>query len=167
MADFYYFFKNYFRPLKEISYDKDKKEYLCECNTERLDFDDFVSKNYKPTPSSVDTIFFNEKEKKIYLVEFKNQKCSEIENNEIKKKIKDTIQILKDFSKKCNVKFSNYVIYAAVVYNDKPKWRRGICANTIQFGLEYLKEQNIIRDVKTNDIDWFKKEYLRIKNLII
>ena len=43
---------------------------------------------------------------------------------------------------------------------DKNKWQRKISSNTIQFGLEYFKEQKIVSDVKTNDIEWFKKQYL-------
>ena len=175
MADIFYCFKkncenmgvDCFKSLKNISYDKDKKEYLCNCKTKRLDFDLFVKKYYShPIPSSVDTILFDEKDRKLYLVEFKNQRCKNIDNNEIKKKISDSIDILRNISKNCNVKFDEYILYVGIVYNDKPKWRRGICSNTIQFGLEYFKEQNLIKDVKTNDIDWIKKEYLKIKNKI-
>jgi len=175
MAELRYCFKqncerlelNCLNSLKNISYDKDKNEYLCNCQSERLDFDFFVE-NYcsHPFPSSVDTVLFDEKIKKLYLVEFKNQKCNDIDNKKIRKKVKDTINILKKLSSICNINFNSYDIFVAIVYNDKPKWKRGICANTIQFGLEYFKEQNIIKDVKTNDIEWFKKEYLRIKDKV-
>jgi len=175
MADFWYCFKqkceklklNCLNDLKNISYDKSKNEYLCNCQSKRLDFDLFVE-NYcsHPLPSSVDTVLFDEKAKKLYLVEFKNQKCSDIDNNEIRKKIEDTIRILKELSILCNVNFENYDIFVAIIYNDKPKWQRGICSSTIQFGLEYFKEQKIIKDVKTNDIEWFKKKYFQIKDKI-
>jgi len=175
MADFWYCFKqkcenlklNCFNSLKSISWDKDNNEYLCNCKSERLDFDFFVEKYCShPIPSSVDTILFDEKDKKLSLVEFKNQKCSDIDNNEIRKKVEDTINILKELARECNVNFKNYNIFVAVVYNDRPKWKRKICSNTIQFGLEYFKEQNIIKDVKTNDIEWFKKKYFQIKDKI-
>jgi hypothetical protein len=176
MAEILYCFKqvcekmniNCFNTLKNISYDKENRFYLCQCNSNRFDFDLFVEEYYShPIPSSVDTIFFDEINKKLYLIEFKNQKCSEIDSQKIKNKVENTIDIIKSISKNCGVKFKEYKIIVGIVYNDKPKWRRGICSNTIQFGLEYLKEQNIIKDVKTNDIEWFKKEYFRIKNDII
>ena len=175
MADFWYCFKqkceklklNCLNDLKHISYDKSKNQYLCYCQNKRLDFDLFVE-NYcsHPLPSSVDTVLLDEKAKKLYLVEFKNQKCSDVDNKEIRKKVEDTINILKQLAKVCSVNFKNYDIFVAIVYNDKPKWRNGICSNTIQFGLEYFKEQNIIKDVKTNDIEWFKKKYLQIKDKV-
>lgn len=176
MAEIFYCIKqicenkkiNCFVSLKNISYDKNNSLYLCNCNTERFDFDFFVKDYFNhPIPSSVDTILFDEKNKELYLIEFKNQKCSDIDNNEIKKKISDSIKILKNIAKKCNVRFNEYSLYVGVVYNDTPKWKRRICSNTIQFGLEYFKEQNLIKEVKTNDIEWFKKKYLKIKNKII
>ena len=180
MAEIFYCIKNIcknfkincFNSLKNISADNNdinkEKIYLCQCQSQRLDFDFFVKKYFNhPIPSSVDTILFYEKNKKLYLIEFKNQKCSDIDNNEIKKKIFDSINVLKEISKRCNVKFDEYTLYVGIVYNDKPKWRRRICSNTIQFGLEYFKEQNMIKDVKTNDIEWFKKKYLSIKDKVI
>ncbi|WP_156921097.1 MULTISPECIES: hypothetical protein [unclassified Lebetimonas] len=148
--------------------DSAKKVHLCDCGDKRFDFDYFVENFFShPLPSSVDTIFFDENEKKLFLIEFKNQKCSQIDNDEIKKKILDSIEVLKSISKKnCNLKFNNYELYVGIVYNDEPQWKRGICKNTIQFGLEYLKEQHIVKDVKTNDIKWFQKEYFKIKNFV-
>ena len=177
MAEIFYCIKNIcknlgincFNSLKNISYDKVNGNYLCNCNIKRLDFDLFSEKYCShPIPSSVDTILFNEENKKIYLIEFKNQRCSNIDNNEIRKKIFDSIEILKNISEKCNVKFNEYLIYIGIVYNDTSKWRyrNRICSNTIQFGLEYLKEQNIVKEIKTNDIEWFKKQYLQIKDKV-
>jgi hypothetical protein len=159
---------NCFNHLKQISMDNAKNKFLCNCEDKRFDFDYFVKNNCShPLPSSVDTIFFNEKERKLYLIEFKNQKYSKIDHNEIKKKILDSIELLEQISQEyCNLKFNDYELYVGVVYNDEPKWERGICKNTIQFGLEYLKEQCIVKDVKTNDIKWFQKEYLKIKNFV-
>jgi hypothetical protein len=157
-----------FNDLKKISYDKDKKEFLCNCNTQRIDFDDFSDKYYgHPNPPSVDTIFFDKIDKKIYLIEFKNQKCSKIDNIEIKNKVKSSIEILKDLAKKCNVKFKNYYLYICIIYSDGNKWKRGVCSNTIQFGLEYFKEQGLVKDIKTNDIEWFKSQYVRIKDNLL
>jgi len=151
--------------LKNISYDKENQVFLCNCDTKRIDFDKLTDKYCPhPNPPSVDTIIFNKIDKKIYLIEFKNQKCSNINNEEIKRKVESSINVLKDLAKKCNVNFKDYLIYVGIVYNDKSKWKRGICSNTIQFGLEYFKEQGLIKDVKTNDIDWFKKLYERKNN---
>ncbi len=175
MAEFFYCFQKLckdlnfscFNSLHNISYDKTKKEYLCSCHTYRLDFDFFVEQwSSHPRPSSVGTILFDEHEKKVYLIEFKNQKCSNIDNEEIKKKVSDSIKTLKELAKKCNIKFNDYALYVGIVYNDQPKWKRGICSNTIQFGLEYFKEQKLIKDVKTNDIEWFKKKYKTMKTIL-
>jgi hypothetical protein len=156
-----------FNDLNQISYDKDKEKFLCSCNTKRIDFDDFSDKYYGyPNPASVDTIMFDI-DKKIYLIEFKNQKCSSIDNTEIKNKVTRTIDILKDIAKKCNIKFNDYYLYVGIVYNDENKWKRGICSNTIQFGLEYFKERGLVKDIKTNDIKWFKRQYNRIKENLL
>jgi len=157
-----------FDTLKNISYDKQKKEFLCFCESRRLDFDKFTLTFFKhPLPSSVDTLLFDEIDKILYLVEFKNQKCSQIDNEEIKKKVLDSINSLRVIAQSCNIRIKNYKFFVCIVYSDKDKWKRKICSNTIQFGLEYFKERGIVFDVRTNDIEWFKKKYLSLKTRLL
>jgi len=173
MAEFFYCLKNewgnYFNTLKNISYDKEKKEYMCNCSTLRFDFDMFTENEFShPIPSSVDTIMVNENEKIIYLIEFKNQTCANIDNNEVRKKVHDSLNNLPVLIKNCNVNIKEYDLIVGIVYNDKKvyTYRNRICSSAIQFGLGYFKEQKRIKNAVTKDIEWFKKEYLRIKRSI-
>lgn len=84
--------------LKECSYDDDKKEYLIDNESiEVLDFDTVSQVKHDEIDcqksSSVDSIFF--KDGKLYLLEFKNCVLKTGIRKDIKLKIHDSIQLLK------------------------------------------------------------------------
>jgi hypothetical protein len=60
-----------------------------------FDFDCFVKTLYpKKQPASYDALLVNEKNKRVYCIEFKNQKPSEIDKSNIQKKLKNGKDIL-------------------------------------------------------------------------
>ncbi len=157
----------YFSTLKETSYDEKNDIYLCNSSTEEvINFDKLVKTKYpNKQPSSVDAILIypSEKEIKLYLIEFKNQLVSQIENNKVREKLINSISVLKDIFIKCNISFNpSNLIYCVVYKKDKTnKWRRGIERNIIRFGLEKFKGK-FVNDIFTNDIEWMTKEYNKI-----
>jgi len=157
---------DYFSTLKKTSYDKNNNEYLCKDeNQVVLDLDKIVKEKYpKKQPSSVDAIFVLPQGNyfRFYLIEFKNQIISKIDNNEIKKKLENSIDVIKSILGQCNISKKDVKFtYCVVFKNSKSKWRRGIEKNPILFGLEEYKNY-LIDDVFTNDVRWMSKEYKKI-----
>jgi len=88
MAEMSYIFKQKFSDsfdtLKNTSYDKENKIYLCNSSMRVIDFDDVTKKMYpKKQPSSYDSIIIEEKDKKVFYIEFKNQDKTDISNKRL------------------------------------------------------------------------------------
>ncbi|EKQ1039775.1 hypothetical protein P4R25_001540 [Campylobacter jejuni] len=117
MADFSIFkqkYKQYEDTLRNTSYDRDNKEYLClkenkVINFEKLSLDLETHKGVK----KVDALFCQTDQ--IFLVEFKNQKQSNIEKEDIKGKFKDSVLLLRRLFKEDNIAFKEYNIYLYLV----------------------------------------------------
>ena len=158
---------DFFSTLKETSYDKENNEYLCSDTTQKvIDFDKIVKEKYpNKQPSSVDAIviLLKKEYKLFYLVEFKNQIPSKIDNSEVKKKLENSIDVIKDILRQCNIsKKGIKFIYCIVFKSNKSRWRKGIEKNSILFGLETYKKESLIDDIFTNDVRWMTKEYIKI-----
>lgn len=68
------YFQNYLSSLKETSYDKNNKEYLCQSDKEVIDFDDFTqnTKDFDFRQSkSCDALYLPESAREIYCIELK------------------------------------------------------------------------------------------------
>ena len=163
MASVNYIFRDKYNShkttLKDTSYDKDNRVYLC--NDERqevYDFDDIVKKLYPAKqPASYDALIIYNND--IYCIEFKNQKYSNIDNSSIKNKLKNSKEVMDKIFKENNINIKNYkFIYCVAYKNDQSKWRRGITKDVIQFGLEEYKGK-YYDEIFTNDIDYFTNEY--------
>ncbi len=152
-------FKEYISSLKNVSFDKEKSIYLCQDESVGVyDFDAIV-KNIYPLkqPSSYDALLIDNY--KIFCIEFKNEKYSQITNSEVEKKLIDGKDILMEIFTKNNIPIDNYTFIYCVAYkNAEARWRRGISKNTIQFGLEEYKG-NYYDDIFTNDVAFFTNEY--------
>ena len=150
---------SYKKSLKEISFDERKSEYMC--NDELhfyCSFDTLVKSEYPlKQPASPDTLMF--KNETVFMVEFKNQYTTDIDNTNIRNKLEKGKEVLSDLFAQCNIPMTKYKLIFCVIHkNDGRKWRQGITKNTIQFGLEKYKGY-LFDDILTNDIDWFKKQY--------
>ncbi len=152
-------FREYISSLKEISFDKENNIYLCnDSSIDVYDFDAIVKKLY-PTkqPSSYDALLIDNK--RIFCIEFKNEKYADVKNAEVEKKLKNGKEILSTIFNNNNIQIDNYsFIYCVAYKNTEARWRRGISKNSIQFGLEQFKN-SYYDEIYTNDIQFFTNEY--------
>ncbi len=165
------YFQNYLSNLNETSYDKNNKEYLCYSNKEVVNFDGFTQNtsdfNFKKS-KSCDAVYFSNDRKEVYCIEFRNQKHSDIDNNDMKGKYIDSLINLQTIFQKENIAVQNYQFYFFVVYKNPTNMgmykSRGL-QNQIQFGLDYerekYKDNYIIFNsiIKTEPKDNFKDYY--------
>ncbi len=165
MAEFSYILKQKFLEsfdtLKNTSYDKENSVYMCQSELLVVDFDKVTRVlNPKKQPSSYDSLIVEEKEKKVFCVEFKNQKESDISNINLHKKVKNSENTFKQICLENNVNKGNYTFILCIVYKSTPsKYRyRRFKENIIHFQLEQYKG-NYFDDIITNDILFFKKEF--------
>lgn len=152
----------YFKTLKEISFDTENNIYMCHDDQNHYcSFDDLI-KNEHPQkqPASPDVLMY--KNDTIFMVEFKNQKISDISNENIHNKLQKGKEVLLSLLHECNIQRKEYKFVFCVIYkNNSRRWQQGIAKNTIKFGLEKYKD-NLFDEIFTNDIDWFKKQYNNI-----
>ena len=165
MADVHSIFKSqykrYVSSLKETSFDKEKHEYLCQDTNQKVyDFDKIVKDKFpKRQPSSYDALLLNKLDNKIYCIEFKNQKYSDINRTVIAKKLQNGKDVLNKIFGEHNISASEYkFIYCVVYKNTASKWRQGIEKNEIQFELAEYKGR-YFDEIYTNDVQFFTKEY--------
>jgi len=165
MAEFSYIMKQNFLEsfdtLKNTSYDKENSVYMCQSELLVVDFDKVTRLlNPKKQPSSYDTLIVEEKRKKVFCVEFKNQKQSDISNINLHKKIKNSEDTFREIFSKHHVKKEKYTFILCIVYKSTPlKYRyRRFKENIIHFQLEQYKGKYFDKII-TNDIVFFKKEF--------
>lgn len=165
MAEFGYIikqkFKSSFDSLKNTSYDKENKTYMCQSDMQVVDFDKLTLElNPLKQPSSYDSLIIEELNKKVFCVEFKNQNRADVKNQNLHKKVKDSDNTFKKICVDNNVKKDNYNFIFCVVYKSNPstyRYRR-FKENIIHFELEIYKEK-YFKEIITNDIEFFKKEF--------
>ena len=168
MAELHYIIKQNFRSsfnsLKNTSYDKQNNIYMCQSSMEVVDFDHltFVL-NPAKQPSSYDSLIIEEKDKKVFCIEFKNQSKSNVNNTELYKKVEDSEKTLRNICATNNIKKENYNFILCIVYKTAPnkhKYHR-FKENIIHFGLDIYRDK-YFKEIITNDIEFFKKEFLKI-----
>ncbi|MEA3288715.1 MAG: hypothetical protein U9Q04_00925 [Campylobacterota bacterium] len=163
MADVKSIFKSKFNDfkstLKSTSYDKLKEEYLCNDESQKVfDFDNIIKKVYPhKQPASYDALLLDENN--IFCVEFKNERYSDIDKEQLHKKLINSKEAMDDIFKKNNIQVKDYNFVFCVAYkNTKTRWRRAIEKNTIQFELEQYKGK-YFDEIYTNDVQFFTNEY--------
>ena len=146
--------------LKETSFDKENKQYLCQSSMEVYDFDCIVKKLYpKKQPSSYDSLIVDENRKIVYCIEFKNQIPSAIHNSNIKKKLTNGKEILDNICKNENVQKKDYQFIYCVVH--KPAHNRygnPLVDRETKFELKAY-QGTYFDKIITNDINFFKNEF--------
>ncbi|MCW1360034.1 hypothetical protein [Campylobacter sp. CCS1377] len=120
MADFSVFknkYNQYEDTLKNTSYDKENDKYLCLKENRVINFENLsLSLETNKGVKKVDALFCQTNN--VFLVEFKNQKQSNVDKQEIIQKFKDSIILLKKLFKENNIAFKNYIIYLYLVIKD-------------------------------------------------
>ena len=172
MADFNLFYQKYnsfISTFKETSLDNHDKskpnEYLCFDTTQKvINFDKIVEDKYPNSnlrPQAFDTIFFDEQEKTIYLIEFKNQKKPDKE--EVEGKLLDGKKEFDLLLSELNIPKNNYKMTFCLVYNKyHPKHerhKRGLFKSlTFEF-LNQYKKSCLVDDIYTEDVTFFTKQF--------
>ena len=152
-------FKDYSTSLKNTSFDKTNSVYLCNDKTMLVyDFDRLVKDRYPlKQPSSYDALLIDKQ--KIFCIEFKNEKYSNIDNKEVSKKLKNGKDVLTSIFQKNHIQLRDYTFIYCVAYkNTQARWKRGISKATIQFDLEKYQPK-YFNKIYTNDIMFFTNEY--------
>lgn len=156
--------KNYTSTLKETSFDSANNEYLCadEQTANVYNFDAYIAENFEKTPASPDAIYIGSK--KLYFVEFKNQKTADIDTAQLKRKFESGTQILKNQLLKDFVPQDIDYIFC-VVYKKSTRNRyfdpSAIEANATKFGLEEKNKElgGFYTKIITDQVEFYKEEF--------
>ncbi len=162
--------KSTFKDTSLDNRDKNDDEYLCyDISQEVIDFDLLISNLFPDSnkrPKSFDAIYIYSN--KIFCIEFKNQKPSQINNREVKEKIIDGKRELIKLFNQLNISKGDYdFIYCVVYKNCKEPFERykcGIGKNRVLFDLKQFEENNFIKKVYTDQVSFFTKEFKKYFN---
>lgn len=165
------YFKDYMCSLKETSFDEDNGIYLCQSVKEVVNFDDFTQNtkdfNFKRN-KSCDAVYFPNDTMEIYCIEFKNQRYSDIDSDNIRGKYVDSLTNLGYMFAKENIGVKNYTFHFFVVYQNptnRSAYKARGSENEIKFGLDDEKQKHkdnyVISNskIKTKHKDFFKNYY--------
>ncbi len=150
--------------LKSTSYDSDSQKHLCQDESipQVYDFDAYVKKTYPhPMPASPDAIVIFEKG--LYFVEFKNQNPRNIDKDQMQRKFKAGIDILKEnLLKDFSARDCKY--YFCVVFKSSNSSYMNydhIEGNAVRFGLDELNQKlgNFYDKIVTQSLDFYSGRY--------
>ncbi len=168
MADINQFIREYFlykSTFKITSFDDYNHVYLCNDESQEvINFDQIISIKYPDSnkrPKSFDALYIDNAD--IYCIEFKNQKPSIINNTEIKGKLEDGKSELDALFTELNISKDNYNFIYCVCYQNctepRDRYKCGVAKGAIQFDLKQYKEKGIVKEVYTNHVDFFTKQF--------
>jgi len=168
MADIGQFLQSYQShqsTFKKTSFDDSNQKYLCTDTSQIvINFDELIEEIYPDSnirPKSFDAIYIYKN--KIFCIEFKNQKPSEINNQEVQGKLKDGINELMKLLRVLNIQTHKYDFAYCVVYKlciePKDRYKCGIDKGKILFGLEQYKKQGLVKEIFTENVKYFTKEF--------
>ncbi len=154
--------------FKETSLDDANNVQLCsdETTAEVYDFDAYVrARGDDPIPASPDAIHAGHKD--LYFVEFKNQRISDIDTAQMKRKFAAGTEILKELLKDFSPKDCRY--HFCVVLKNQPKSRymdsSHIEQNVVRFGLDALNQElgDFYDHVVTESLDFYVEKFKELK----
>jgi len=168
MADIGQFIQSYqsFKStFKETSFDSDNTQYLCtDESSEVINFDKILEVNYPDSntrPKSFDALYVHGDN--IFCIEFKNQKPSQINNQDICQKLTEGKAELDTLLQTLNIQSSNYNFAYCVAYKKciepRDRYKCGIDKGKILFGLELYKNKGLVKEIFTQDVSFFTKEF--------
>lgn len=166
MADFSIFkqkYKQYEDTLKNTSYDKDNDEYLCSKENKVINFDTLSLKfNKEKGKKRVDALF--EKNKELFLVEFKNQKQSDIKKEDISSKFKDSLNLLERLFNELNLSFRDFEICLYLAMKDVKVYgyKRHCIGQEIECRLQADENLKRFKNIKCAPKKSFLEEYEEI-----
>jgi len=168
MADFSQFEKKYSQyksTFKETSFDDNNQIYLCNDETQNvINFDKILELKYPDSnirPKSFDALYLYNN--LLFCIEFKNQKPSQIDNQEIQDKLNSGKTELVKLFQGLNIQMHDYHFVYCVVYKKciepRDRYKCGIDKGKVLFGLEKYQEQGFVKKVYTQNVDFFTKEF--------
>ena len=158
-------FGDYLSTFKETSFDSSNSEYLCsDERQEVIDFDKLLENKYHDSntrPKSFDAVYIHDRQ--IFCIEFKNQRFSQIDNAAIRQKLVEGREELDHILASLNIAAREYDFVYCVAYKkmSEPinRYKQGIEKDSIQFGLEQYKKNSLVKDVFTNHVDFFTRQF--------
>ena len=168
MADISQFvqsFQGFRSTFKETSFDSEKNENLCTDESQQvINFDKIIETIYPDSnvrPKSFDALYVHGDN--IFCIEFKNQKPSQINNKDIREKLEEGKNELDTLLGELNIPASNYTFTYCVAYQKcaEPydRYKCGIDKGRILFGLEQYKNQRFVKEIFTENVDFFSKQF--------
>ena len=151
-------FEPYESTLRETSYDMEHGKYLCQSQEKVINFDKYIELKYekqKERPKSFDALYFHRETSNVYCIEFKNQKYSDIDSDDIREKFIDGIAQLREIFISQNINTDNFSFNVFVVFK-KPREITAIHKK--------IKEGEILFGLDTKN---FKENLVKIKSLNI
>lgn len=151
-------FSDYISTLKETSFDDKNNHYLCQDTARAVyNFDLIIKKLYpNKQPASPDALLIHGKD--IYLIEFKNQDCSNIDRESIREKIRKGKEAMDSIFLDSNINRASYNFIFCVAYKiSQAKYRR-FGKKPLQFELKNLVG-SYFNEIYTNDVSFFATEY--------
>lgn len=161
-------FTDFFETLKQMSYNKNAKEYLTQSELEAVNFDRYTASKYEYTqeniPSSNDALFLTLEYN--YFIEFKAGKEGNIKSKELYKKNKDSIDtlVIKAGENIDDIK-AHYVYILVYKKEDKPRTGIGMYLakyageSFFPFNLDEYKE-NFFNDAHALDYKDFNENFI-------
>ena len=151
--------------FKETSLDSENNYYLCTDESQTIiDFDKLLECRYPDSnirPNSFDAIYIDENN--IHCIEFKNQKPSKINNQDIRDKLQEGKDELVKVFQEQNIQINDLNFIYSVVYKEcksyKDKYKCGIVQTQIEFGLDKYKDNGFVKEIFTSDVDFFTRAF--------
>jgi len=168
MADISHFIRScqsFQTTFKESSFDSDNSQYLCTDETQKvINFDALIENKYPNSntrPKSFDALYVYGDN--IFCIEFKNQKPSQIDNQDICKKLTDGKAELDTLLQVLNIQSNNYDFVYCVAYKKciepRDRYKCGIDKGKVLFGLEPYKDKGLVKEIFTQDVNFFTKQF--------
>lgn len=160
--------KPYLSTFKATSFDDANNAHLCndDVTGEVYDFDAYVrARGADPIPASPDAIYAGSKD--LYFIEFKNQRASDINKEQMQRKFEAGTEILKELLHAFSAKDCRY--HFCVVMKNQPRPRfmdsRHIERNVIRFGLDELNQElgGFYDRVVTESLGFFVEEFKELQ----
>jgi len=168
MADinqFIHTYQSFKSTFRDTSFDNDNGEYLCNDESQNvINFDKLLEDKYPNSnarPKSFDALYVHNDI--IFCIEFKNQKPSQIINQSICEKLTDGKSELDTLLQALNIQVNDYNFVYCVVYKKciepRDRYKCGVEKGKVLFGLEKYKANTLVKEVFTDNVDFFTKEF--------
>ena len=165
MGQFIQFYQAFQSTFKRTSFDNDNSQYLCMDEHQLvINFDKIIEDKYPDSngrPKSFDALYVYDN--KIFCIEFKNQKPSQIANQDICRKLTEGKAELDTLLRSLNIQSNDYDFTYCVAYKKcvehRDRYKCGIDKGKIMFGLEQYKQQGLVKEIFTEDVNFFTKQF--------